>query len=121
MAFIYKKIGKEKEASEIIDNCKKSIENQLTKNLGIIFINSQLKMNLISIHLMLNEKEKALTYLNEAAQYDINIINGLEKNPEFEKIHDDPEFKALVKQAQDEKASIWAQIQEMEKRGELNL
>ena len=33
----------------------------------------------------------------------------------------DPEFKAIVKEAQDEKAALRAQVREMEERGELDL
>jgi hypothetical protein len=42
-------------------------------------------------------------------------------DPFFENFRDDPEFKAIVKQAQEEKAIQRAQIQEMEARGELTL
>jgi len=41
--------------------------------------------------------------------------------PFFENLWDDPEFKAIVKRAQDEKAAIRAQIREMEERGEIDL
>jgi len=42
-------------------------------------------------------------------------------DPFFESLRDDPEFKAIVKQAQEEKAAIRAQVREMEERGELTL
>lgn len=37
--------------------------------------------------------------------------------PLFENLRDDPEFKAIVKRAQDEKAALRAQVREMEERG----
>jgi len=42
-------------------------------------------------------------------------------DPFFESLRDDPEFEAIVKQAQEEKAALRVQIREMEERGELNL
>ena len=42
-------------------------------------------------------------------------------DPFFESLRDDPEFKGTVKQAQEEKAAIRAQVREMEERGELDL
>ena len=42
-------------------------------------------------------------------------------DPFFESLRDDPEFKAIVKKALDEKADLRAQIREMEKRGDLDL
>ena len=42
-------------------------------------------------------------------------------DPFFESLRDDPEFKAIVKRVQEEKAAIRAQIREMEERGEIDL
>ena len=42
-------------------------------------------------------------------------------DPFFEGLWDDPEFQAIVKQAQEEKAALRAQVREMEERGELDL
>jgi len=41
--------------------------------------------------------------------------------PFFESFKDDPEFQAIVKRAQEEKAAIRAQVREMEERGNLDL
>ena len=38
-----------------------------------------------------------------------------------ENLWDDPEFKAIVKRAQDKKAAIRAQVREMEEQGEIDL
>jgi len=45
----------------------------------------------------------------------------IEKHSPFENLRDDPEFKAMVKQAQEEKAALRAQVRGMEERGELDL
>jgi len=42
-------------------------------------------------------------------------------DPLFESLRDDPEFQAIIKQAQEEKAALRAQVREMEERGELDL
>ena len=42
-------------------------------------------------------------------------------DPIFENLWKDPEFKTIVKRAQDKKAAIRAQMQEMIERGEIDL
>jgi len=42
-------------------------------------------------------------------------------NPMFETLRNDPEFKAIVKKVQEEKAAIRMQIKEMENTGKLDL
>jgi len=42
-------------------------------------------------------------------------------DPFFESLRDDPEFKSIMKQAQNEKAALRVQVREMEERGELTL
>ena len=80
-------------------------------------------LSLSSIHAILDEKEKALEYLTKAV--DLGLLWGqhdfLTICPIYEDLWDDPEFKALVKRAQDEKAAIRAQVQEMIDRGEIDL
>jgi hypothetical protein len=70
---------------------------------------------------MLNEKEEALKYLSEAIQLNPRIIEGLEKSPELENLHDNQDFKEMIKRAQNDKAALHELIQEMEERGELSL
>jgi hypothetical protein len=41
--------------------------------------------------------------------------------PGFDNLRNDPEFKAIVKRIEDEKASLRAQVKEMELRGEISL
>jgi tetratricopeptide (TPR) repeat protein len=49
-------------------------------------------------------------------QHDFILID-----PFFQSLWDDPEFKAIVKKAQEEKAALRAKVREMEERGELDL
>jgi len=120
IAYIFKKLNKENESNEILKRCEKSIENRLVNNPSLPR-KAWLYMNLSSINLILNEKEEALSFLTEAVRCYSNIILGLEVVPEFEELQDQPEFKALLKQVQDEKAALRVQVKEMEEQGELDL
>ncbi|TDI64592.1 MAG: hypothetical protein E2O88_11210 [Bacteroidetes bacterium] len=63
--------------------------------------------------------------IDTAIKNGANVFNSLklgwhdliETYPLFENLRDDPEFKAIVKRAQDEKAALRAQVREMEERG----
>ena len=59
--------------------------------------------------------------ISEAAE--LQFISGFIENCPvlFESLRDDPEFKAIVEQALEEKAALRAQVREMEERGELDL
>ena len=80
-------------------------------------------IHLARIYAYLGDRESAIKYLKEYAKtkfqkgwHDFILID-----PMFESLRDDPEFIAIVKKDQDEKAAIRAQIREMEERGELDL
>ena len=75
----------------------------------------------------IGDKNKALNYLKRFSKnrgfgglvrgwHDFILID-----PFFESLRDDPEFKAIVKQAQEEKAALRAQVRDMEARGQLDL
>jgi len=79
-------------------------------------------LHLSRIYAFKGERKKALENLNEFAKrgftsgwHDFILID-----PFFERLRDDPEFKAIVKQAQEEKAELREQVRQMEERGELN-
>jgi len=79
-------------------------------------------LHLSRIHAFKGERKKALENLNEFAKrgftsgwHDFILID-----PFFESLRDDPEFKAIVKQAQEEKAELREQVRQMEERGELS-
>ena len=80
-------------------------------------------LHLSRIYAFKGERKKALENLNEYAKrgftagwHDFILID-----PFFESFRDDPEFKAIVKQAQEEKAALREQVRQMEARGELDL
>ena len=116
---MYKQIGREEEAILILDSCRTEFED-LMKNRGESWYTLY---NLSFIYAHQNEKEKALRYLSKAI--DIGMLTGwqdlLETILAYENLWDDPEFKAIVKRALDEKAALKAQLREMEERGELDL
>ena len=87
-------------------------------------LNPQCELTDLSrIHAFQGNKKQALKYLAEYAKrgftsgwHDFILID-----PYFESLRDDPEFKAIVKSAQEEKAAIREQVRQMEARGELTL
>ena len=68
-------------------------------------------------------RTEALQYLAEYAK--LGFVDGYHDfilfDPFFESLRDDPDFQAIVKKAQEEKAELRAKVREMEERGELQL
>ena len=117
-AYMYKRLGKEQEAQAILSSFRNSLESQLAVNKSW-----RACLSLSLIYAMREEKEQALSYLSEAVELGLQfgLHDLIESHPFFESLRDDPEFKAIVKQAQEEKAALRAQVREMEERGELDL
>ena len=118
IGYVYYQLGKTQEADKILSEEVQKLESSLDDD-G----NGYQYYNLASIYAFQGDREKALKYLAEYANrgfsggwYDYILID-----PFFESLRDDPEFQAIVKQAQEEKAAIRAQVREMEERGELDL
>ena len=118
VAYSYKKLGKKSEAMAILENINSSYGNLLNKN-----ANWFICLCMASVQSQLENKEEALQYLSKAIEF--GLENGghdfLVIDPTLENLRDDPEFKALVKRAQDEKAAIRAQVKEMIDNGEIDL
>jgi TolB-like protein/TPR repeat protein len=118
VAFVYEKLGKKSEAIAILDNII-SLHGNLLKT----DTNWFRCYCMASVQSQLENKEEALQYLSKAVE--IGLKNGshdlLVIDPTFENLWDDPRFKAIVKRAQDEKAAIRAQVQEMVDKGEIDL
>jgi TolB-like protein/class 3 adenylate cyclase/Tfp pilus assembly protein PilF len=119
LAYIYKEQNKDLKASEILYKVHTSIESGQLQNPSAYFWIYWLSVT----NALLNEKEESLKYLSEFFNIykwysfvDFTLIH-----PFYENLRDDPEFKAIVKRAQDEKAAIRAQVQEMVDRGEIDL
>ena len=109
--------GRKEEAGIIFKEQIKRLESELDKEDGNTYL------NLARIFAFRGEKTEALVYLEKYAkkgfaigQHDFIVID-----PFFESLRDHPEFKAIVKQAQEEKAALREQVRQMEERGELTL
>ena len=115
---IYESLGRKQEAYRILKSAQLSLQNKLKDDESW-----EVNFCLSQIHAMLDEKEKALDYLSKAA--DLGFRWGwqdvLVNYPPFKNLINDPEFKAIVKRAQEEKAAIRAQVREFEERGELDI
>jgi TolB-like protein/class 3 adenylate cyclase/tetratricopeptide (TPR) repeat protein len=125
IGYVYHKQGKIVEGEKIfvekIQQLESELANEQRNNYGVL-PQDQL-IDLSRIHAFQGNKKQALKYLAEYAKrgfrygwHDFILID-----PFFESLRDDPEFKAIVEQAQEEKAALRAQVREMEERGELTL
>jgi len=117
IGYVLYQLGRKEEAGKIFKEQIKRLESELDKE------DRDTYLNLARIFAFRGEKKEALVYLKKYAekgfiygQHDFIMID-----PFFESLRDDPEFKAIVRQAQEEKATLRAQVREMEARGELNL
>ena len=114
----YESLGRKQEAYTILKSAQLSLQNSLKdeESWEVNFCLSQ-------IHAMLDEKEKALEYLSKAT--DLGLRWGwqdvLANYPPFKNLINDPEFKAIVKRAQEEKAAIRTQVSEFEEQGKLDI
>jgi len=117
IGYVFYQLGRAKEAEKIFTEQIIRLESELVKEGHITYL------HLSRIYAFKGERRKALENLNEFAKrgftegwHDFILID-----PFFESLRDDPEFKAIVKQAQEEKAALRVQVREMEARGELTL
>jgi tetratricopeptide (TPR) repeat protein len=117
-SYLLKETNREKEANLILQNCQIAVEKQLSKdNRGWQLL------NLSAIYAIQNDKSASLKYLKET----FDLVGGrryadqIEIDPIFENLWEDPEFKTIVKQAQDKKTAIRTLLREMEERGEIDL
>jgi TolB-like protein/Tfp pilus assembly protein PilF len=80
-------------------------------------------LNLSMINAIMGRKEDAVSCLSKS--FDLGLTGAwfdyAEDYPIFENIRDVPEFKALLSKVKQEKAAIRAMINDMVKRGEINL
>jgi len=119
IGYIYYQQGKSEDAELFFDE-------QIQKTKSRIDAGKQYRSNyklLAQIYAFQGDRNEALKYLYEYAElgFDNGDHDFILLDPFFESLRDDPEFKAIVKKAQEEKAAIRAQVKEMEERGELDL
>jgi tetratricopeptide (TPR) repeat protein len=118
IAFTYKKIGKEYESMSILNSVRSSLENKLHKGQSYYILS-----NLALIHAILNEKEESLKYLSALLEMGQGStwFDLAERNPIFEDLWDDPDFKAILKGNREKLEKVQAQINEMRERGEIEI
>ncbi len=117
IGYVYDQLGRKEEAGETFTTQIRRLESELGKDRPITYL------LLSRIYAFKGNRVEALKYLAEYAKqgftrgwHDFILID-----PFFKSLRDDPEFKSIIKQAQEEKAALRAQVREMEERGELTL
>jgi tetratricopeptide (TPR) repeat protein len=114
LAYVYKQLGRTEEAEKVFAEQIKMLQSG---------DNRTAYYDLAKIYAFQGDKKQSLKYLAEYAKkgfqngrHDFILID-----PFYKSLRDDPEFQAIVKEAQEEKAALRAQVRDMEKRGELDL
>ena len=128
IGYVYYQLGKTEEAEEIFSDEIPKLQYGLDED------HRDNYYDLARIYAFQGDREKALKNLTEYAKgfnigTDFLLIDSyfmgwhdfILIDPFFERLRDDPEFQAIVKRAQEEKAALRAQVREMEERGELDL
>ncbi len=114
--------GRKKEAISLL---KKTIESDedtsvMVPNRG--FYEKLIKYRLVAAYAMIGDYKKALGYLSELEKlgfFEYPVV--LNTFPGFDNLRSDPEFKAILNRIEDKKASLRAQVKEMELRGVIDL
>ena len=121
LAYLYKARNKNQEANTILNKVRKSFERQISRDLNPFIPLTPLYLSMV--HALLDENEESLNYLHElvARKSWLSCMDFTLNCPFYEKLWDDPEFKALVRQAQEERAEKRKQVEEMIERGEIDL
>ena len=113
--------GKKEEARKLFYKHIEACENSIRS--GGLYGKSLAAYDLAGIYAFFGEKKEAYNWLRKYEKD--GFIWGYHQyiliDPLFENLRGDPEFKAIVKKAQEKKAAIRARMQEMEERGELDL
>ena len=118
LAYVYQKLGKTKEFNDLLDSVLISLQDRSPDNQGWYYY-----LSCSWFYAMKGEKEKALEFLTKVADAgnDAGWHNIITIDPIFEDLRDDPEFKAIVKRMQDEKADQREIVREMNESGEIDL
>jgi TolB-like protein len=118
LAYLYIEIGKKDAALEILGKAYQRRTDRLIKTESW-----HIYLDLSLIHAIQGQNEEALKYLDEAIN--LGLLRGwhdfIEIHPIYKNLQEDPEFKALVKKAQDEKAAIREEVLELLESGEITL
>ena len=123
VAYLYNETGRKKEALEILNNSIKRDKEELLRSQYLTWF-SGTYLRLAAAWALLGDNKKALEYLSKIESARSGLYETpykIRTFPGFDKLRNDPEFKAILKRIENEKDSIRAQIIEMEKRGELDM
>ncbi len=125
IGYVYHHLGRIEEADKIFIEQIQKLESELENGQRLFYgsLPNYLLLHLSRIHAFQGNKNEAIKYLTEYAKkgFDGGWHDFILIDPFFESLWDNPQFKAIVKQAQEEKAALRAQVREMEERGELTL
>jgi len=116
LGYVYNQLGRTDESDKILKEEIKKLESKDNEAAGPY-------LHLSRIYAFQGARKKALGNLTEFAKRAVHSswFDFLLIDPFFENLWNDPEFKSIIKQAQDEKAVIRAQVREMVERGALDL
>ena len=119
--YVYHKMGRIKEADEVFQEILKRQAQRLSNTSrppdgAEYFFRAQ-------ILAFQNRKDEALQSIKEIDKmgFNFNLFDRMTHDPMFENLWEDPEFKAILKKVQDEKASVRAQIREIEEQAKLDM
>ena len=124
IGYVYDQMGEKEKASVVFNEQIKKLKSLNDQRIDANeFQPGSTALYLARIYAFQGKRKEAIKYLAEYARsgfpfgwHDFILID-----PYFEKLRDDPEFKAIVQQVQDEKAALRAQVREMEEQGEIDL
>jgi TolB-like protein/AraC-like DNA-binding protein/Tfp pilus assembly protein PilF len=111
--------GRKSEALTGLRNSIKNYEADIQKSYGLETARARLK--LAASFAMLGENDEALEYLSQLEKYGLFEFPITLSFPGFDSLRNDPEFKAIVKRIEDQRAAVREKIREMEESGELHL
>jgi tetratricopeptide (TPR) repeat protein len=117
--YFLKETGRKNEALKGLNSSVKYFETDILKVHGVDLARDRLQ--LAASYAMLGENEKALDYLSQLEKYGLFEYPITLSFPGFDNLRNDPEFKAIVKRIEDQRAAVREKVREMEQSGELHL
>jgi tetratricopeptide (TPR) repeat protein len=117
--YFLKETGRKNEALKGLKNSIKHYEAVMLKVTGYDL--TIYRLQLAASYAMLGENKKALDYLSQLEKYGFFEYPITLSFPGFDNLRSDPEFKAIVKRIEDQRAATRAKVREMEEKGELHL
>jgi TolB-like protein/Tfp pilus assembly protein PilF len=120
LAYLYKETGRKNKALSVLNNSIQRDEKELKGDLDG-FVLKVITLRLAAAHALLDENKKALHYLSELEKTGLIEWPCTLSSFPFDKLRNDPEFKAIVRRIEDQRVAVRKKIREMEERGEIDL